>query len=111
MVSRTLSLGCIQLCELRLSANGFLRHQIRFIASCLLLVGQGAESPQIVDRLLDVETHPERPEYKVRESGDEKKPLDTESIWYRGAQSSAVDDEPTLRFRFLIRKRRDIRWR
>lgn len=43
--------------------SAFLWHQIRHIVSVLFLVGQGLESPSIIDDLLDADRYPGRPAY------------------------------------------------
>jgi len=45
--------------------SAFLWHQVRCTAAVLFLVGQGLESPDIIDRLLDVEQTPGRPHYAM----------------------------------------------
>ncbi|XP_047542672.1 tRNA pseudouridine(38/39) synthase [Vanessa atalanta] len=48
-----------------IEGNAFLWHQIRCIMSILLLVGQGLESPGIVQYLLDVDGNPRKPQYNI----------------------------------------------
>lgn len=45
--------------------SAFLWHQIRCIAAVLFLVGQGFEAPDVVDKLLDVQANPGRPNYTM----------------------------------------------
>lgn len=45
--------------------SAFLWHQVRCIAAVLFLVGQGLESPDVIDKLLDVEKTPGRPNYTM----------------------------------------------
>ncbi|KAI0202657.1 pseudouridine synthase [Astrocystis sublimbata] len=45
--------------------SAFLWHQIRCMVSILFTVGQGLESPEIIDKLLDITTEPRRPEYNL----------------------------------------------
>lgn len=45
--------------------SAFLYHQVRCTAAILFLVGQGLESPDVVDRLLDIEKTPGRPHYNM----------------------------------------------
>jgi tRNA pseudouridine38/39 synthase len=49
------------------SVNGsaFLWHQVRHMAAVLFLVGQGLETPAVVDDLLDIEANPGRPVYEM----------------------------------------------
>lgn len=45
--------------------SAFLWHQIRHMVAILFLVGQGIESPSLVDLLLDVTKTPSRPQYEM----------------------------------------------
>ncbi|KAK5089596.1 pseudouridine synthase deg1 [Exophiala xenobiotica] len=45
--------------------SAFLWHQVRCTAAVLFLVGQGLESPDIIDRLLDIKQTPGRPHYNM----------------------------------------------
>ncbi|KAL6855065.1 pseudouridine synthase deg1 [Amphichorda felina] len=49
----------------RVRGTAFLWHQIRHMVSVLFHVGQGLESPDLVDKLLDTETNPRRPTYTM----------------------------------------------
>lgn len=51
--------------ELTVVGNAFLWHQIRCIVAVLLLIGEGKESPEIIDELLDVEKNPQKPQYTM----------------------------------------------
>lgn len=48
-----------------LQGTAFLWHQVRSMVAILFLVGQGLESPEIVQTLLDVEKTPRRPVYEM----------------------------------------------
>ncbi|KFB36293.1 AGAP010807-PA-like protein [Anopheles sinensis] len=50
---------------LQLRGKAFLWHQVRCIMAVLLLVGQGKETPAIVQELLDVEKNPCKPQYSM----------------------------------------------
>ncbi|KAI5925934.1 pseudouridine synthase [Camillea tinctor] len=50
---------------LHVRGSAFLWHQIRCMVAVLFMVGQGLEEPSIVDRLLDVEAEPRRPNYTL----------------------------------------------
>jgi len=52
-------------CELTITGQAFLWHQIRCIVAILFLIGQGRESPSIVSELLDIERHPCKPQYTM----------------------------------------------
>ena len=72
----------------RVRGSAFLWHQIRHMVSVLFHVGQGLESPDIVDKLLDTKTMPGRPVYVMADemplvlwhcqfAGDEGAPSNT----------------------------------
>lgn len=46
-----------------LKGTAFLWHQVRCMVAILFNVGQGLEEPELVDRLLDVEATPRRPQF------------------------------------------------
>lgn len=46
------------MCELTITGEAFLWHQIRAIISVLFLVGQEKESPEIFEKLLDINDCP-----------------------------------------------------
>ncbi len=48
-----------------LHGSGFLWHQVRHMVAILFLVGQGLESPSVVDDLLDISKTPARPQYEI----------------------------------------------
>uniref|UniRef100_A0A914WWN8 Pseudouridine synthase I TruA alpha/beta domain-containing protein n=1 Tax=Plectus sambesii TaxID=2011161 RepID=A0A914WWN8_9BILA len=49
--------------ELTVVGSSFLWHQIRCIVAVLLAIGSGRESPEVISQLLDINTHPRRPQY------------------------------------------------
>lgn len=48
---------------LTIRGSAFLWHQIRCIVALLFLIGQRKEEPQIISELLDIEKHPNKPQY------------------------------------------------
>ncbi|NXX74425.1 PUS3 synthase, partial [Urocolius indicus] len=54
-----------RLCQFEVTGQAFLYHQVRCMAAVLFLVGQGMESPQIIEQLLDVEKNPRKPQYSM----------------------------------------------
>jgi len=50
-----------------LHGSAFLWHQVRHMVSILFLIGQGLESPDLVDKLLDIQEIPEKPMYEMAE--------------------------------------------
>ncbi|GIY66176.1 hypothetical protein CEXT_745381 [Caerostris extrusa] len=54
-----------ELAELTVVGQAFLWHQIRCIVSLLFLIGQGKEDCNIIDKLLDVENFPRKPQYDM----------------------------------------------
>ncbi|KAI1280573.1 tRNA pseudouridine(38/39) synthase [Halotydeus destructor] len=53
------------LLELTIVGKAYLWHQIRCIVAVLLLVGEGYEQPDIIKKLLDIETNPRKPQYNM----------------------------------------------
>lgn len=54
-----------QMYELTVVGQAFLWHQIRCIVAILFLIGQGLESPSVLDQLLDVQRTPCKPQYNM----------------------------------------------
>ncbi|KAL8765848.1 MAG: hypothetical protein Q9209_007207 [Squamulea sp. 1 TL-2023] len=52
----------------KVRGSGFLWHQVRHMVAILFLVGQGLERPSLIDDLLDVESHPEKPTYDMADA-------------------------------------------
>ncbi|CAH9104203.1 unnamed protein product [Cuscuta epithymum] len=52
-----------QLWVMKISGSAFLWHQIRCMVAVLFLIGQGFESPNVIDLLLDTEMTPRKPQY------------------------------------------------
>lgn len=48
-----------------LHGSAFLWHQVRHMAAILFLIGQGLESPSLIEELLDVSTNPRKPQYEM----------------------------------------------
>eukprot|EP00210_Caulerpa_lentillifera_P000940 g910.t1 len=48
---------------LTIKGNAFLWHQVRCMVATLFMIGQGLESPDIIDKLLDIEGTPSKPLY------------------------------------------------
>nr|POE63111.1 trna pseudouridine(38/39) synthase [Quercus suber] len=57
--------GSPQLYYFEVRGSAFLWHQVRHLVAILFLVGQGWESPDVVDRLLDVKTIAGKPLYEM----------------------------------------------
>ncbi|KAL5111926.1 tRNA pseudouridine 38/39 synthase [Taenia crassiceps] len=55
-------------CCLNIRGSAFLYHQIRCIASLLITIGRGLESPNVIDALLDVQKMPGKPQYQMAEA-------------------------------------------
>lgn len=58
-----------RLCQFEVTGQAFLYHQVRCMMAILFLIGQGMESPEIIDELLDVEKNPRKPQYRYRALG------------------------------------------
>lgn len=54
-----------ELCSMMIKGSAFLWHQVRCMVAVLFLVGQGLESPSVVDSLLDITRVPRKPQYKM----------------------------------------------
>ncbi|XP_011154690.1 tRNA pseudouridine(38/39) synthase isoform X2 [Harpegnathos saltator] len=48
-----------------ITSQAFLWHQIRCLMGILLLVGKKREEPEIISKLLDIETCPQKPQYNM----------------------------------------------
>ena len=48
-----------------LQGNAFLWHQVRHMVAILFLIGQGLETPSLIDELLDVAKSPCKPQYEM----------------------------------------------
>ncbi|KAI7729810.1 hypothetical protein M8C21_003806 [Ambrosia artemisiifolia] len=57
--------GSDQLMLMKIKGSAFLWHQVRCMVAVLFLVGQGLESPDVIDVLLDVDKTPRKPQYKM----------------------------------------------
>ncbi|XP_062215466.1 uncharacterized protein LOC133916019 isoform X2 [Phragmites australis] len=54
-----------ELCSMTIKGSAFLWHQVRCMVAVLFLIGQGLESPSVVDSLLDITRTPRKPQYKM----------------------------------------------
>ncbi|KAL2471690.1 Pseudouridine synthase family protein [Abeliophyllum distichum] len=54
-----------QLWVVQIKGSAFLWHQIRCMVAVLFFIGQGLESPNVIDVLLDIERTPRKPQYKM----------------------------------------------
>nr|GMD55931.1 tRNA pseudouridine(38/39) synthase isoform X1 [Ipomoea batatas] len=52
-----------QLWVMKIRGSAFLWHQIRCMVAVLFLIGQGFESPNVIDLLLDIQRMPRKPQY------------------------------------------------
>lgn len=59
------TLGEPKLYTFTLHGSAFLWHQVRHMVSILFLIGQGLESPSLVDDLLDIHKTPCKPQYEM----------------------------------------------
>lgn len=53
------------MCEFTIQGLAFLWHQVRCMVAVLFMVGAGAERPEVVAQLLDVEARPRKPQYAM----------------------------------------------
>ncbi|RXI00252.1 hypothetical protein DVH24_037800 [Malus domestica] len=54
-----------QLWAIKIKGSAFLWHQVRCMVAVLFLIGQGHESPDVVDALLDTSRTPRKPQYTM----------------------------------------------
>ncbi|EHB06515.1 tRNA pseudouridine synthase 3 [Heterocephalus glaber] len=54
-----------QLCQLEVTGQAFLYHQVRCMMAILFLIGQGMEKPEVIDELLKIEKNPQKPQYSM----------------------------------------------
>lgn len=52
-------------CQLIITSQAFLWHQIRCLMGVLFLIGQENEKPEIILELLDIEKCPRKPQYNL----------------------------------------------
>ena len=53
------------MCELTITSQAFLWHQIRCIMGILLLIGREKEKPEVIKKLFDVKNCPSKPQYNL----------------------------------------------
>ncbi|KAK8681910.1 hypothetical protein V6N13_054309 [Hibiscus sabdariffa] len=54
-----------QLCAIKVKGSAFLWHQVRCMVAVLFMIGQGLESVDLIDELLDIEKTPRKPQYAM----------------------------------------------
>ncbi|CAN6479220.1 unnamed protein product [Victoria cruziana] len=52
-----------ELWAIQIKGTAFLWHQVRCIVAVLFMIGQGLESPSVIDALLDIHESPRKPQY------------------------------------------------
>ncbi|KAK9269832.1 hypothetical protein L1049_025405 [Liquidambar formosana] len=52
-----------QLWAMKIKGSAFLWHQVRCMVAVLFMIGQGLESPDVIDALLDTDRTPRKPQY------------------------------------------------
>jgi tRNA pseudouridine38/39 synthase len=58
-----------QVFRFEIVGKAFLWHQVRCMTAILFLIGAGRESPETVDRLLDIDATPRKPQYDMAADG------------------------------------------
>ncbi|XP_043942553.1 tRNA pseudouridine(38/39) synthase [Protopterus annectens] len=53
------------MCVFEVTGQAFLYHQVRCMIAVLFLIGQHLEEPDIIDKLLDVQRNPRKPQYSM----------------------------------------------
>ncbi|KAJ8760418.1 hypothetical protein K2173_015085 [Erythroxylum novogranatense] len=56
-------IGDSQLYAIKIKGRAFLWHQVRCMVAVLFMIGQGLESPDVIDALLDIRQTPRKPQY------------------------------------------------
>ena len=59
------NLSGYEICQLIISSQAFLWHQIRCLMGVLLLIGQEKEKPEVILELLDISKCPRKPQYNL----------------------------------------------
>ncbi|XP_076176479.1 tRNA pseudouridine(38/39) synthase isoform X2 [Ptiloglossa arizonensis] len=79
------------ICELIITSQAFLWHQIRCLMGILLLIGEGKEEPEVILQLLDIVKCPRKPQYNLAH----EVPL---NLWYCEYQTEEwyIDKEELL---------------
>ncbi|XVE60864.1 hypothetical protein DITRI_Ditri05aG0161000 [Diplodiscus trichospermus] len=54
-----------ELCAIKVKGSAFLWHQVRCMVAVLFMIGQGLESVDVIDALLDTEKTPSKPQYAM----------------------------------------------
>ncbi|XP_031495610.1 uncharacterized protein LOC116261108 isoform X3 [Nymphaea colorata] len=54
-----------ELWAIQIKGTAFLWHQVRCIVAVLFMIGQGLESPSVIDALLDIRETPRKPQYAM----------------------------------------------
>ncbi|KAJ9146055.1 hypothetical protein P3X46_028370 [Hevea brasiliensis] len=83
-----------QLCAIKLKGSAFLWHQVRCMVAVLFMIGQGLESPNVIDVLLDIDRTPRKPQYPMAS----EIPLVLHSCEFEGLKfTCSTDAEQALR--------------
>ncbi|XP_076940994.1 uncharacterized protein LOC143610386 [Bidens hawaiensis] len=86
-----------QLMFMKIKGSAFLWHQVRCLVAVLFLVGQGLESPDVIDVLLDVDKMRRKPQYKMAS----EIPLVLQSCEFEGLSFKCSSDaRRALQFHF-----------
>ncbi|XP_021902539.1 tRNA pseudouridine(38/39) synthase [Carica papaya] len=54
-----------ELCAIKINGSAFLWHQVRCMVAVLFMIGQGLESVDVIDTLLDTKKTPRKPQYTM----------------------------------------------
>ncbi|KAK9748699.1 hypothetical protein RND81_02G074300 [Saponaria officinalis] len=86
-----------ELWVIRIRGSAFLWHQVRCMVAVLFMIGQGLESEEIIDVLLDIEKTPKKPQYIMAP----EMPLVLHSCEFKGLAFSSVADTRQALFAHL----------
>ncbi|VFQ94984.1 unnamed protein product [Cuscuta campestris] len=82
---------------MKIQGSAFLWHQIRCMVAVLFMIGQGFESPNVIDLLLDTEMTPRKPQYIMAP----EIPLVLQCCEFEGVRFiCSIDAKQTLREHF-----------
>ncbi|KAL6962576.1 tRNA pseudouridine(38,39) synthase [Sarracenia purpurea var. burkii] len=77
-----------QLWAVKIKGTAFLWHQVRCMVAVLFLIGQGLESPKVIEELLDIGRTPRKPQYIIAP----EIPLVLESCEFEGLRFRCSSD-------------------
>ncbi|KAL8131591.1 uncharacterized protein LOC141684342 [Apium graveolens] len=77
-----------ELWSIRIKGSAFLWHQVRCMVAVLFMIGEGLESPDVIDVLLDVDKTSRKPQYNMAS----EMPLVLQSCEFEGLKFKCTED-------------------